>query len=94
MNWKPGDIAIIGNAPHTSDPDLLRMVGEECVLCEYYTTVQGTRSLMQNTWRVEVMGDSFLAAEKILRKPYDGNEVVEWSSCVFQPKELVLLDKV
>ena len=92
MNWKVGDIAII--YCHIAALDCANVHGKSCRLICYQGSGMCGGQYINNSWLVDVDGQDISVDEKILRKPYDGNEIVEWSSCVFQPKELVLLDKV
>ncbi len=78
--WNPGDKAIIANYAKCKSESLLNYVGEECVLIQYYTIAKGEHSIMNDAWEVEIMGDSFLVVERILRKPYDGAEPGSWAS--------------
>jgi len=93
MKWHAGDTAIISSNAKCKSDNLLNYVGEECVLIQYYTTVEGENSTMTNAWQVEVMGDAFLVVERILRKPYDGHKPCTWASVKvvtgWAPKELV-----
>ena len=93
MKWQAGDRAIIANNAKCKSDNLLNYVGEECVLIQYFTTVEGENSTMTNAWQVEVMGDAFLVVERILRKPpHDGNDLAEWADiediCGWTPKVL------
>ena len=78
--WNPGDRAIIANNAKCKSDSLQNYVGEECVLIQFHAIAQGEHSTMNDAWEVEVMGDSFLVVERILRKPYDGHKPCTWTS--------------
>ena len=91
MNWKKGDTAIVSSGGGTwvgRNHD-----GETCELIRF----DGKKSFRDNSevpnaWYVNGESIDFWVDEHYLRKPYDGNELCSWSACVWQPKELVVVN--
>jgi hypothetical protein len=86
MNWKIGDLAIIVHfegdivPPHEE-----KFIGEEC---EIIGTSHGYLD-----WEISVCGTTKYVSERhLIKRPYDGNELCEWSDCIFQPKVLELVE--
>ena len=92
-NWKAGDIAIICNNYMTSDSDPIKYRGVTCVLVRYVGLHETETSRVMNAWEVDTDTTTLWVNECVLRRPYDGNEIVEWSSCIFQPKVLELVER-
>jgi len=86
MNWKPGDKAIIANDFKATPNDLMKFRGVSCVLVKYVGIHETTDQIIRNAWEVQTKHNTVWVEEKILRKPYDGNELTEWSKCAFQPE--------
>ena len=80
MNWKPGDIAIIGPKGHD-------LVGESVELTKFVGA--HVKTTLTDMWEVDYSGNQWLASESVLRNPYDGYEKCSWEDCIFKPTELV-----
>jgi len=83
--WKAGDVAEIVNCPWWHH------CGERATLLKPIEHDYGP------AWVLDLLplppANVVTCDEKYFRKPYDGNEVVEWSSCAFQPKVLELVER-
>ena len=90
--WKSGDRAIISNnatARHEDELLIQGVPGSSCTLRKYI----GQGVYTKNTWAVILEnGRDIWVSEKALRKPYDGNELCEWSAVCWQPKELLVVN--
>ena len=82
MNWKPGDIAIIG-ASAGINPLYRYAVGSECLLIKYLgDRIDADGKDVPNAWKIEIAGMPWYAAQSVLRKPYDGHKPCEWEDCI------------
>jgi hypothetical protein len=93
MNWKAGDVAIIATNTICLPVDN-SLKGATCELVTYLGSQHDFGiCVINNCWEaLDSCGKSVWVDEKCLRKPYDGNELCEWSDCVFQPKVLELVE--
>ena len=91
MSWKKGDTAIV-HAP-VALCDKGQINGQQVQLLYFEGRLEERFGSDQiDWWRVSADNSEKWAREIALRKPYDGNELCEWKTCVFQPKELVVVN--
>ena len=86
MNWRAGDIAEIVNCPWWHH------CGATATLLRWAKHPD----LGREGWFLDLAPASphsdVFCGEEYFRKPYDGNKKTEWKTCVFQPKELVVVN--
>lgn len=93
---KPGDLAIVIDSPFHNDLLALSLVGTVVELVEFLGAYNDGRFKIMGDdgWHVRSGDKSFVASEAVLKPLYDGNEKIEWSQCLWQPRELMRVDSV
>ena len=86
MNWKKDDTAIVW-AEALLDSGHIN--GQQVQLISFEGSIP-TESAYTDWWLVAADDGNRWAREICFRKPYDGNELCEWSDVIWQPKELVV----
>ena len=91
MSWHAGDLALIVDDGGFRE-ETKQCIGSECRLASYLGHyVRADHAFgVANAWKVYIGTHPWAVNESALRKPYDGNELYEWSDVIWQPKELVV----
>ena len=90
MNWHPGDTAIIANDMPARLTRYTQYRGMPCLLIRYIGLHYSGEVKVRDAWEIRTDSKTAWVNERYLRKPYDGNELCEWSDVIWQPKELVV----